>query len=200
MGKACPPRRWKLRLASRRLAIASRRRGSRCSIEIARGRRLSPRQRWDGDAWRNLDFENLSDANCWTRHDRSRGPRHFAFRWGMHPARRWWSRPNHIEERQPRTRLLQVLRALSRAASRNGLYHRVATGEKRSLAGSHQRDPATGRRREFVIARKHFRHRKLDNRHLSIVLHESLYCLMYYNVCDRVAVGETHDRCCRLTS
>jgi hypothetical protein len=59
--------------------------------------------------------------------------------------------------------------------------------------------PATGRRRGFAIARKHFRHRKLDNRHLSMVLHESLYCLMYYNVCDRVAVGETHDRCCRLT-
>lgn len=144
VGKARPPRRWKLRLASRRLAIASRRRGSRYSIEIAKGRRLSRRQKWDGDAWRNLDFEDLSDANCWTRHDRSRGPRHFAFRLGTHRARRWWSRPNHIEERQPRTRLLQVLRALSRAASRNGLYHRVATGGKRSLAGSHQGDPCDG--------------------------------------------------------
>jgi hypothetical protein len=36
------------------------------------------------------------------------------------------------------------LRALSPAASRNGLYHRVATGEKRSLAGSHHGDPRDG--------------------------------------------------------
>jgi hypothetical protein len=41
---------------------------------------------------------------------------------------------------------------------------------------------------------------KVDHLHLNVGLHESLYCLMYYNVCDRVLVGETHDCRCRLTS
>ena len=199
--KARPPRPVSVRLASRWPAIGSGRRGSRHSVAVARGRLPSRRQNWDGDAWRNLDFENRYDVNCRTRHDHSRDPWHFAFRQGMHRAHRWWSRPSHIEERQRRTRLLQVLRVLSQAASRNELYHWVATGEKRPLAQSHHADrPAAGRREGFTSARKHFWHRRLDSRHLRVALHESLYCLMYYNVGDRVAVGETHDCCCRLTS
>jgi hypothetical protein len=95
------------------------------------------------------------------------------------------------------------LRALWRAASqanyiiaqrgaKGGRWQRVtmvipATGRRRGFANVHK-DECCGCR--GIAPRKSY----------TIALHESLYCLMYYNVCDRVAVGETHDRCCRLTS